>query len=435
MLSQIGAGFGTATAGALMLFALYATVKTRGGALRALPKTIRLFQKSTEDHGQISSFRAFATSLAGTIGVGNMTGVALAITLGGPGAVFWMWISALLCLSVKQFEIYLAQKEQPKEEETYGIAPMIYIKKATESNGFAALFAIFGLFSALTMGSMIQTSAAATAANEAFFLPSWTTAALFALGVCLSLSGGIGRRMKSLEKTLPVLGLAFLLIASVVLIFRYRQILPALKEIFTNAFSLSSATGGFLGSGFALAFRHGVGNGLFSHEAGLGSAGLAHGACKTDPKEQSLWGIFEVFFDTAVISTLCALMMLTTEEGPPYGVLAAVYTVMGPLGRGLIALCLLLFAFLSVLSWSYYGECCFFWLAGGTNIGIYRLLYCISPLLALLADESTLWASAEIINGGMMVFNLTALVGFRDELNNLYPKKQKHPSKKRMPIP
>lgn len=423
MLTQIGAGFGTVTAGILIVFGLYATIKTRGGALRSFPALFRILRNSAPTKQGVSPFRAFITSLSGTIGVGNMTGVALALSLGGAGAVFWMWVSALLCMSIKQFEIYLALKHQPKEENHYAFAPMLYIRKATESKGFAAIFAVFGLFSALTMGSMIQTRAAAEAANTAFSLPIWAVGILFTAGTALFLSGGIPRIMGVLEKGLPLLGGGFLLTAITVLIFRWERLPAAFGSIFTDAFSLSSVGGGFLGSGLALAFRHGVGNGLFSHEAGLGSAGLAHGACRADPKEQSLWGIFEVFFDTVVISTLSALVILTSDhEG--INVPEAAFEVMGTVGRGIMALCLILFAFLSVLSWSCYGETCFVWLTEKRGVFLYRILFLFSPIAALFASENTLWGSAEIINGGMMILNLTALLGFRGELNHLRPQKK-----------
>ncbi|MBO5222800.1 MAG: sodium:alanine symporter family protein, partial [Clostridia bacterium] len=391
MLTHLASGFGATTTATLMVFGLYATIKTRGGALRAFPAMLRQITSPQQTGRPISPFRAFATSLAGTIGVGNITGVALAITLGGAGAVFWMWISALLCMTVKQFEIYLAVKHQPKEETHYGFAPMTYIKKITESKGFAGLFALFGLFSALTMGSMIQTDAAVHGAKSAFGVAPWVTAVLFSVGVGVFLSGGIPRNAGALEKTLPLLGGIFLLTGLVVIGFRYDRILPAFGRIFTEAFSFSSLSGGVLGSGFALGFRYGVGNGLFSHEAGLGSGGLAHGACGADPLQQSLWGIFEVFFDTVVISTVSALMILTAESAhSSEGVLTAAHEVLGPVGKGIVALCLILFAFLSVLSWSCYGETCFVWLTSKKGAVIYRILFLLSPVLSLFAAENTL---------------------------------------------
>lgn len=420
MLTYLAAGFGTVTAGALMIYGLYATVTSRFLPLRGFCAMFRQIRTPQQTGRTVSPFRAFATSLAGTIGVGNLTGVSLAIALGGPGAVFWMWISALVCMTVKYFEVYLAMKHQPKDETHYGFAPMEYLKKATESKGFAGLFALFGLFSALVMGSMIQTHAAANAAKLSFSCSPWVIGILFSAGVGIFLIGGIKGITKTMEKAVPLLGGIFLMIGILVIALRYDRILPAFQSIFQQAFSLSSAAGGVLGSGMALAFRHGVGNGLFSHEAGLGSAGLAHGACGADPEKQGLWGMFEVFADTMIISTVSALMILTADvAGNSEGVLLATEKVLGTVGSWMICGCLILFAFLSVLSWGCYGETCFVWLCGKKSAVIFRVLFAATPLLAILSQERTLWESSEIINGMMMILNLTGLLGYRKELKTL----------------
>ena len=416
MLIHIADGFGTVTAGILMLFGLYTTVKTRGAAFRFFPAMFRQLRRGEKSQRAVSPFRAFATSLSGTIGVGNITGVSLALALGGAGAVFWMWISALLCMTIKYFEIFLALRCQPKEETHYGVAPMVYIRNATESKGYAACFALFGIFSALTMGSVIQTEAAAQAAETAFSLPPQLLSLLFAGGIAIFLSGGLRRVTGALEKTLPFLGGGYLLIGLAVIALRGAEIPSAFRAIFAKAFSVSSAAGGFFGSGFALAFRHGVGNGLFSHEAGLGSAGLAHGACGADPKKQGLWGIFEVFFDTVIVSTVSALMILTTHTKDP---LCAAESVFGSIGKGAVSLCLILFAFLALLSWSCYGETCFVWLCGKKSAPIFRTVFLLSPLAALIASQNTLWAGAEIVNGCMMILNFTALFAYRSELKTI----------------
>ncbi len=420
MITSIAAGFGTVTAGALMIYGIYATVKTRFLPIRAFPAMLRQIRSPQETGRTVSPFRAFATSLAGTIGVGNLTGVSLAIALGGPGAVFWMWVSAFFCMAVKYFEVYLALKHQPEGETNYGFAPMEYLKKATEHKGFSVLFALFGVFSALVMGSMIQTNAAANAGNEAFSIPLWAMGTIFTVGVVAFLSGGIKRITGAIEKAVPLLGALFLLLGVLVIALRYQQIFPAFQRIFTQAFSVSSASGGFLGSTVALAFRHGVGNGLFSHEAGLGSAGLAHGACGANPERQGLWGMFEVFADSIVISTVSALMILTSGvSGDSGGVLSAAESVLGAVGEKAVAFCLILFAFLSVLSWSCYGETCFVWLCGKKSVLAFRILFLITPLLAVLSPEESLWGCAEIVNGGMMILNLTGLLGFGKELHSL----------------
>ena len=401
-----------------MLYSIYATVKTRGSVFRALPALFRRSGTPQTNGRPVSPFRAFATSLAGTIGVGNITGVSIAIGAGGPGALFWMWVSALLCMTVKYFEVYLAVKHQPAGEDRYGFAPMEYLKKATESKGYALCFALFGLISALAMGSMIQTNAAAEAARTAFGVPAYGTGILFTIGAGIVISGGIRRVGGLLERMVPVLGGLFLLTGIAVIALRCREIPSAFAEIFKGAFSLKSASGGLLGSGIALSFRYGVGNGLFSHEAGLGSAGIAHGASGAKPEKQGLWGAFEVFADTILISTVSGLMILTCRVPASSGsVLAAAESVLGFAGKGILALCLILFAFLSVLSWSSYGEACFVWICGKETALIYRILFLLTPFPGAILKEGLLWDTAQIVNGGMLILNLTGLLGYREELS------------------
>lgn len=416
MLTYLASGFGTVSAAGLMLFGLYSTVKTRGAAFRDFPQALRQLRTPPKSERTVSPFRAFATSLAGTVGVGNMTGVAVAIALGGAGAVFWMWISAFLCMTVKYIEIFLALRHQPKEEKHYAFAPIEYIRTALEGRGFAILFALLSLCSALVMGSMIQTDAAAEAAQTAFGISPLLTAIGFSAALALFFAGGLKRVTGVLEKILPLLALLFLLVGTAGILFRMDRVPQCLADIFRSAFSPKSAAGGLVGSGAVAAFRYGVGNGLFSHEAGLGSAGLAHGACGADPRSQGLWGILEVFFDTVVVSTLSALMILTSGQG---NVLSAADSVLGIFGGGTVGLCLILFAFLSVMSWGCYGETCFVWLTGKSSAPIFRILFCLTPLLTLTAERQTLWALSETVNGAMTVLNLSALLGLRQEWGRL----------------
>lgn len=415
MLDQWAAGFGTVSAGALTLFGIYAAIKTKGFALRALPATIRQAVCPRQRGRTDSPFRAFATSLAGTIGVGNMTGVAVAITLGGAGAVFWMWVSAFLCMTVKYFEIYLALKHQPEGESTYGFGPMEYLEKATESRVFPALFAGFGILSAFGMGSLLQTGAAQESALVTFGIPPAVLGTAFSLCVGVALWGGVRRVTGIAEKVIPWLGSAFLITGMIVIVRNGQNLLPALKSIFTQAFAPMAAAGGAAGQGVAAAFRHGVGNGLFSHEAGLGSAGLAHGTCNAVPERQGLWGIFEVFADTILISTVTALMLLTTEKST----VSAASATVGPWGEITLSVCLILFALLAVLSWSVYGETCAVFLGKQRAILPYRILFALSPALAFLIPQHALWQSAEIINACMMILNLTGLLGFRRTLSSI----------------
>lgn len=431
MLEHLAAGFGTVTAVVLLLFGAYATIKSRGFAFRALPAAFRQIVSPEDGTQRVSPVQAFAASLAGTIGVGNITGVSVAIALGGAGAVFWMWVSALLCMSVKYYEIRLAVRNHDPQETDYSFAPMNYIRKATSSRFFSGCFALAGMLAALAMGNLVQTNAACQAGGDAFGIPSIFWGILFAVGTGAILTGGVQRVVKSAEKGIPLLGGLFLLVG-VAVILRNASALPeAFRQIFSGAFSGRSVIGGSVGGGIAAAMRYGVGNGLFSHEAGLGSAGLVHGGCGANPDRQGLWGIFEVFIDTILISTVSALMILTGSGGGD--VLDAAGNAFGRFGRGIVAFTLIAFAFLSVLSWGAYGETCFAYLSGKRGIWGYRTLFVMTPILAAFLTEGRLWAAAETVNGFMMILNLTALIAFRKELseigrlspNQLVPKRKK----------
>ena len=421
MIGFLAAGFGTATAAALLLFGICANIASKGFAFRAFPSALRQAFRPADQTKTVSPLQAFATSLAGTLGVGNLTGVSLAVALGGAGAVVWMWISALLCMIIKYFEIRLALLHQPKNESVYAFAPMEYIRKATGSKFFAAAFAAAGTASALIMGNLLQTGAAAAALQTSFRIPTGVTAAVFAAGTGAVVFGGAKRIARTAEKALPALGIGFLLLGGVLLLLRARDLPEVFADIFRSAFSLRAAGGGFLGAGWIRALRYGVGNGLFSHEAGLGSAGLAHGACGADPDRQGLWGILEVFTDTILLSTVSALVILVTgvDGSDGNGVTAAAQEVFGAVGGGAVSVCLALFAFLSVLSWGAYGETCFCWLAEKSGSVPFRILFSLTPLLAVLSSPANLLPVAEIANGVMLSFHLPGLIAFRKDLRRL----------------
>lgn len=419
MIQSLGIGFSTVCSLLLLGFGLYTAVKTRGFAFRSLPKAFRRIRSPDRSERPVSPFRAFITSLSGTVGVGNITGVAVALAFGGAGSVFWMWVSALLCMGIKQFEITLALRHQPKEETNYAFAPMLYVQRATESKEYAALFALFGVFSALVMGNMLQTVSAAEEAKIAFSLPSSVTAALFAILTFFFLRGGIGGVMRTLERVLPILGVLFLITGLGILAVRLPRIPEAIARIFREAFSFAPAAGGIFGTGIARGFRFGTENGLFSHEAGLGSGGLAHGACGADAKKQGLCGIVEVFLDTAVLSTVSALVILvSSEEGATGTVLSAAHGTFGNVGAWTVATCLMLFALLSVFSWGCYGETCFVWLCGRRSAAVFRILYPAVTLLSVFLPAD-LWGWSRLINGAMMILNVTALIALRGEMKHL----------------
>ncbi len=414
---------GTAAAALLMAFGLFLTVRSHFfpfRILKNLPALFRSGRSSNKNENRVSSFQAFATSLAGTIGIGNIAGVSGAILVGGPGAVFWMWTAAALCMIIKYFEIVLAIQFRTPGETKYSFGPMNYIRAGTDTRVCAGIFALLGVFGALCMGNMAQGSCVAAVAAFTWDLPPAAVGVLLAGGVALFVFKGIHRIAKALEKLTPFLGAVYILGGCGVILLHLPQLPESFLSIFRNAFTPTAATGGFLGATVAAAFRQGVNNGLFSNEAGIGSGGLAHGACDCkDAKQQGLWGIVEVFLDTVIISGISALMILCTGVWQRNGgVSEAVNETFGLPGTILLALLVAFFAFVSMLSWSYYGESCYVYLCGKEKTGFYRILFVTAAFLGAVLSYDKIWTWSGILNSLMLIFNLTGLWAHRKKLKD-----------------
>lgn len=388
-------------------------------------KTVgNLFSGKNTSEG-LSSLQAFITSLAGTIGVGNIVGVSAAIAIGGAGSLFWMTLTAFLSMVIKYAEIWLSVSEGqdlhlPKNKN-YSFAPMVYIEKGTKSPAAAVVFAALGLISAILMGSMTQINAVSLSCCPTFHIsPVWIGILLtvFFLPVVLK---GIRGVLKVTEIILPLFGLCYLA-AGLIIIFLNLSRLPAIfQEIFRSAFSLEASAGGLLGCGIVAAFKQGMIKGVFSNEAGLGSAGLAHGSCRERrPEEQGLWGAVEVFLDTVVISGITGLVILCAgAENDGYnGLFAAFQKVFGSAGGLFISICILFFAVASVLSWSYYGESCAVFLFGESpkSQTVFRLIFCLSVFFGAVFSAEKLWLLAELINSGMILINMAGIIGLRKKI-------------------
>lgn len=262
----------------------------------------------------ITPFQAVSTALASTVGTGNITGIATAITIGGPGAVFWMWVSAFFGMVTKYSEILLALtfREKNAKGENVG-GPMYYIENGLGWKWMAVLFAIFAALASFGIGNMTQSNSIAQALEQTFSIPTWISGVIVAIVVAVVILGGIKSIASVNEKVVPFMAAFYIVCAVIVLIVNFQNIPHAFALIFENAFTLPSAAGGAAGYTIVMAMRYGFARGVFSNEAGLGSAPIAHAASSTqDPVEQGLWGIFEVFLDTIVICTLTALVVLTS---------------------------------------------------------------------------------------------------------------------------
>ena len=332
-----------------------------------------LFKKSDKDHGQnLSPFQAVTTALAGTVGTGNIAGVTGAIFVGGPGAVFWMWVSAFFGMCTKYAEIALAVKFREVDENgaNHG-GPMYYIEKGLGKNfkWLAVIFAILGGLACFGIGNIAQSSEISGAMNALFGLSPLATGIILAILVAVVIIGGVKRIGQVTSFLVPFMAIFYIVAGLAVIILRITDIPAALVLIFKSAFSLKSVGGGIFGYAIMLAMRNGFARGVFSNEAGLGSAPMAHAASSTDePAEQAMWGVFEVFIDTIVICTITSLaVILSGVLDTPGGLdafsskgaaaAAAFNTILpGTIGGTIIQISLLFFALSTILGWSYYGE-------------------------------------------------------------------------------
>ena len=373
--------------------------------------------QAEKDQGDISPFQALMTALSATIGTGNIAGVATAIFLGGPGAIFWMWVTALFGMATKYGEAVLAVKyrEIDSRGKRQG-GPMYYIKNGLGKNwkwlGF--LFALFGTIAAFGIGNMVQSNSVADALKSNFNVDPTITGVILAILVGLVILGGIKRIGEVAGKLVPIMAVAYIAGSLVVIFANFGNIGEAFALIFSSAFSGTAATGGFAGAAVWAAIRFGVARGVFSNEAGLGSAPIAHAAAQTnDPVRQGMIGMLGTFIDTIIICTMTALVILLTgawssgETGASLSTLAYGQGISG--GNYIVTLGLVVFAFTTLLGWSYYGERCAEYIFGVSIIIPYRILWVVAILTGALIKLNFVWLFADVMNGFMAIPNLIAL--------------------------
>lgn len=394
----------------------------------------KAFEKTEKKQGAVSPFKAMCTALAASIGTGNIAGVSGAIAIGGPGAVFWMWISALLGMCTKFAEVTLALNYRERNQEGDWVGgPMYYITKGLGKSWkwLASLFAIFGALAAFGIGNMTQINTIASTINTAISgfitttesqqtIIAWVVAIICALICAIVLIGGIQRLADVCSLLVPVMAVIYIVAALVVIFVNIGSVPGALSSIVTGAFNPSSVAGGLAGVGIKTALTKGVGRGIFSNEAGLGSAPIAHAAADVDhPVKQGIYGVFEVFMDTIVVCTMTALVVLlgvgvqNIEYGNDIG---ANLTIMGfesVFGGGIpgiaVAICLTLFALSTVLTWALYGTRCVEYLFGYKAAKVYQVIFCLFACIAGTVELSLAWAIADTLNGLMAIPNLIAL--------------------------
>ncbi len=414
---------------------LYLSIRTHFLQIRKFPYAIRttigrMFHKRNASEGAITPFQAVCTALAATVGTGNIAGVAGAIAIGGPGSVFWMWVSAVLGMCTKFSEVTLAvyYREKNADGDLVG-GPMYYIKNGLGRRflWLAYLFAGFGVLTVFGTGNATQVNTITTAVNSALInfhviTQEQTSITNLAIGIIITvlialiLLGGIKRIGQVTEKLVPFMALLYIVLALGIVVLNWRVLPGVFVSIFEGAFSPSAVTGGVIGSMF-LSMKKGVSRGIFSNEAGLGTGSIAHACADTGkPVKQGMFGIFEVFTDTILICTLTALVILCSPITIPYGQAAGAEltiqgftSVYGNWVSIFTALAMCCFAFSTILGWGLYGARCIEFLFSSKVTKPFMVVYSFVAILGATADLGLMWSIADTFNGLMAIPNLIAL--------------------------
>ncbi len=396
---------------------LYLTVILKGVQFRALPLAFRLILHKDHGHeGDISHFAALMTALAATVGIGNIVGVATAITLGGPGAVFWMWMTGLVGMATKYSEAVLAVKYREKGEHGMRGGPMYYLAKGAGLPWLGWLFALFAAIATFGIGNMTQANATAKIFEATFHIAPWITGLVLLVLTALVILGGIKSIGKFTSFLVPFMIVGYVGAGLVVLGLNAGEIPHAFGLIFGHAFSPSAATGGFAGATVAAAMRFGIARGVFSNESGLGSAPIAAAAARTrDPVKQALVSMTQTFIDTLVVCTMTALVILTASSWTQ-GISASELTsasfgeTLGVSGQIIVALATALFAYSTLIGWNYYGEKAIEYLLGSRAIRTYRIIFIAAVMVGAMQNLEFVWNFSDLMNGMMAIPNLIGLL-------------------------
>ena len=406
---------------ALAATGVFLTVGLRFIPWRKLPEGLALSVRPSRGAGDISPFQALMTALAATVGTGNIAGVATAIYFGGPGALFYMWVIALVGMATKYTEAVLAVAYREVDELGNHVGgPMYYIKNGvgakfpTLALVLAPAFAIFTALAGFGIGNGVQAHSVASALDSNFGVPVLVSGLVMMVAVGLVLIGGIRRIAEVASALVPTMIVVYIGGAVLVLAYNYAAIPAAFGLIFQYAFTPTAAEGGAIGASIMLAIRWGFARGIFSNEAGLGSAAIAHAAAKTDdPIQQGLVGMVGVFIDTLIVCTLTGLVIITsglwTGDVNGAALTSAAFGATLPWGGALVAVSLALFAFTTLLGWSYYGERAVEFLFGIKAIWPYRIVWVLAIPVGAMTSLDLVWNMADALNAMMALPNLIAL--------------------------
>jgi len=403
---------------------LFLTVRLKFISFRFLPYALKLaFSKHQDEtsEGDINHFQALMTALAATIGTGNIAGVATAIALGGPGAVFWMWITALVGMATKYSEAILSVKYRVTDErgEMAG-GPMYFLERGLGMKWLGMLFALFGAIAAFGIGNMVQSNSVAAAIETTFGVPVIASGIVLAALTALVVLGGIKSIGRASAMIVPFMAIFYIIGGLVIIIMNISQLPEAFMYIIKAAFAgHEPVAGGFAGATVAQAIRFGVARGVFSNEAGLGSAPIAAAAAKTDhPGRQALVSMTGTFLDTIVVCSITGLVIAITGlwQNAGSGLTGAALTTaafsysLGKLGGWIVAIGIILFAYSTILGWAYYGEKCAEYLLGAKVIKPYRYLWVLFVAIGAYVKLSLVWDFADTMNGLMAIPNLIGLI-------------------------
>lgn len=402
---------------------IYFTVRLRFIQIREFFHGVRItlgFFENPKHKGEIKHFQALCTALSATVGTGNIAGVATAIALGGPGAVFWMWLTGVFGMALKYASCVLSLKYRViAKDGTVAGGPMYYLEKGLRVRSLAIFFAVCTSITATVIGNMVQSNSVADVFYSSFKVPHLVSGAIIATFVWLVIVGGIKRIAKVAQVLAPFMCIAYITAAFYVLIVNFDKIFPSLKLILKSAFTPTAPTGGFAGAVVLYTMRMGVARGLFSNEAGLGSAPIAHAAAKeNEPVREGLVAMMGPFIDTLLICTLTALVIVVSDTWAS-GLNGATLTAQAfaaSIGRGgylVVSLGLIFFALSTTIAWSYYGDRCIHYLFGKRANLPYKWVYCLLIPFGAVVKLELIWNLADISNAFMAFPNLVALLGLR----------------------
>jgi len=399
---------------------IFLTIGLRGMTITRIPYAFKQLLKGRKasGEGEISPFNALMTALSSTVGTGNIAGVATAIGIGGPGALFWMWCTALVGMATKYAEAVLAVNYRETDAAGKKVGgPMYYIKNGLGKRWkpLAFLFALFGALAGFGLANTVQANTVSQVLLNNFQIPTVASGLVMALLVALVLLGGIQRIAQVAGKLVPLMTVTYLVSTLLILLMNLPEIPAALVFIVDSAFNGTAATGGFAGATVMLALRMGVSRGIFSNESGLGSAPIAHAAAATNsPVRQGTIAMLGTFIDTLIICTMTGLVLIVTDvwnsDLQGAAMTLQVFDSSLPFGGDILSLCIALFAFTTMLGWSYYGERCAQFLLGPKVVLPFRVLWVVGIFLGTQMSLGLVWKMSDALNGMMAIPNLIALL-------------------------